>query len=50
MGVLGGLLIFLSLPLLIGYGISEKKNKMWLRLGGILLGVGVVIIILGNFF
>ena len=47
MSVLGILLIILCAPLLIGYAISEKKNQMWLRLGLIMGGVGIVIIILG---
>lgn len=48
MSVLGILLIILALPLLIGYGISEKKNQMWLRLGIIMGVIGVIIIILGS--
>lgn len=46
MGVCGGLLIILALPLLIGYGIGEKKNQMWLRLGLIMAGVGIVIVVI----
>lgn len=47
MGVLGWLLIILGIPLLLGYAISDKKPKMWLRLGAILGVVGVLIVILG---
>lgn len=46
MGILGGLLIILALPFLIGYLISEKRNQMWLRLGLIMAGVGIVIIVI----
>jgi hypothetical protein len=48
MGILGGLLIFLALPLLIGYSISEKKNHTWLRLGLIMGAVGLLIVLLGS--
>jgi len=47
MGILGGLLIFLSLPLFIGYAISEPRKQAWLRLGFLLGGVGIVIVALG---
>lgn len=46
MFALGLLLIILALPLLIGYAISEKKNKMWLRLGIIMGAVGLVIMLI----
>jgi len=47
MSFLGIICIIIGLPLLIGYAISEKKNKMWLRLGLITLGLGVLLILIG---
>ena len=47
MGVLGWILIILGVPLLLGYVISDKKPKMWLRLGAILGVVGALIVVLG---
>jgi hypothetical protein len=47
MGILGWLLIILAAPLLIGYAIQEKKNSMWIRLGLIMGGIGIVVILLG---
>jgi len=46
MGILGGFLIVLALPLFIGYAISDKKSKNWLNLGLIMGGVGLVIVLL----
>jgi hypothetical protein len=46
MGICGGVLIFLSLPLLIGYFVGEKKNNSWRNLGVIMLGVGVLIVLI----
>lgn len=48
MGLLGGLLIFLSLPLFIGHFLSDKKNPMRLRLGILLFVVGVLVVLSGN--
>jgi len=48
MGILGGLLVFLALPLLIVYVISENKNKTWLRLGLIMGGTGFLIVLVGS--
>ncbi len=46
MAVLGGILIFLSLPLLIGYFVGEKKNRSWRNLGAIMLVIGLLIMII----
>ena len=43
MTLLGSILIVLSLPLLIGYQASDQDHRMWLRLGGVLLGTGMFI-------
>ena len=40
-------LVLLAAPLLLGYFIGEKKNRMWLNLGVIMGLVGIVIAILG---
>lgn len=48
MGILGGLLIILALPLLIGYVIGSRKNQMWLRLGLIMGAVGIVIVVISR--
>ncbi len=48
MGVLGALLIVLATPLLIGYWLSNRKNPMWKRLGLLLVGAGVIIIVAGK--
>jgi hypothetical protein len=47
MGILGGLLILLAVPLLLGYYIGEKKNQMWRNLGAIMGGLGLLIVIIG---
>jgi len=44
--VLGGLLIFLGVPLLIGYFVGEKKNKSWRNLGVIMAGLGLLIAVI----
>jgi hypothetical protein len=44
----GGILIVLALPLLIGFALSNKKNPMWLRLGILMIVVGVLIIVAGR--
>ena len=48
MWVFGAILIFLSLPLFIGHFLSDKKNPMRIRLGGLLLIIGVLIILAGS--
>jgi hypothetical protein len=40
---MGWILIILAVPLLIGYGLSDKKNPMWLRLGVAMAGIGFLI-------
>jgi Na+/melibiose symporter-like transporter len=46
MKIFGGILIFLALPLIIGYFVGEKKNKSWRNLGLIMLVVGFVIFLI----
>ncbi len=49
MGLLGGLLIFLAIPLFIGYAIGgEPKKIMWRNLGILLGVVGLVIVLLSS--
>jgi hypothetical protein len=48
MAILGGLLIILAIPLLIGYAMGEKKNKMWRNLGAIMGVVGLLVILAGG--
>lgn len=48
MGLLGGILIFLALPLFIGYAISDPKKNTWRNLAIVLLVVGLLIIIAGS--
>lgn len=43
MAILGWGLIILASPLLSGYAIGEKKNQMWLRLGLLMGGAGLLI-------
>ena len=43
----GWILVILALPLFIGYGLSDRKNRMWLRLGLLMAGVSLVIVLLG---
>jgi hypothetical protein len=45
MDFLSVLIIILALPLFIVYGISDKKNKTWLRLGGLLVVTGILMLI-----
>jgi len=40
-------LMILAAPLLIGYFIGEKKNRMWLNLGVIMALAGIAITVLG---
>ena len=47
MAGLGWVLIVLAAPLLLGYLIGEKKNAMWLRLGLVMAGVGLLIVVIG---
>jgi hypothetical protein len=47
MEILGGLIVFSSLPLLIGYFVGEKKNNSWRNLGVIMLAVGLLLILAG---
>jgi hypothetical protein len=44
----GVILIILAAPLLIGYGIGEKKNPMWKNLGALMGVVGLAILLLGS--
>lgn len=46
MDIFGYVAILIGLPLLIGYAISDKKNKMWLRLGILTLIIGLLLIFL----
>ena len=46
MAILGGVIVFLSLPLLIGYFVGEKKNLSWRNLGVIMLVIGLVIMVI----
>lgn len=46
--ILGVLLIALATPLLIGAFLSDRKNKMWLRLGILMAGSGVMIMLCGG--
>lgn len=48
MGLLGGVLMFLAMPLLIGHALSNKQNPMRLRLGLLLMGVGLLIVVAGK--
>lgn len=47
MSILGIVAILIGLPLLIGYAISDKKNKMWLRLGILTVIIGALLIYFG---
>lgn len=46
MAILGGALILLSLPLIIGYFVGEKKNRSWRNLGFIMLVIGILIMLI----
>lgn len=48
MWLFGAILIILALPLFIGHFLSDKKNPMRIRLGTLLLIVGILIIIAGS--
>ncbi len=47
MGVLGGVLIFLALPLLIGAVLRGKGNPMWRNLGLLMVVVGIILVVIG---
>jgi drug/metabolite transporter superfamily protein YnfA len=46
MVIFGGILVFLSLPLIIGYFVGEKKNNSWRNLGAIMLVIGILIMLI----
>jgi hypothetical protein len=46
MGILGGLLIFLSLPLLIGYFLGAKKNISFRNLGVLMFVIGLIVAVI----
>lgn len=46
--ILGGFLIFLSVPLFIGSLLTDGKNKMWMRLGILMAGAGALVVICGG--
>jgi len=46
MGLLGGLLVFLAIPLVIAYFISGSKKGSWLKLALLPTVIGVLIILL----
>lgn len=50
MSIFGIILILLAAPLLIVYAIQEKekKNKTWLRLGLIMGGIGLILLLFGR--
>ena len=47
---ISGFIFILGLPLLIIYAIqpTEKKNKLWLTLGLIFMGVAIILYIFGR--
>lgn len=48
MTILGGILIVLAIPLLLGYFLGEKKNHSWRNLGVVMGAVGLLIVVLGS--
>jgi drug/metabolite transporter superfamily protein YnfA len=48
MVVLGGLLIILAIPLLVGYFVGEKRNKSWRNLGAIMGIAGLLVMLAGG--
>ena len=47
MACLGGILVLLAAPLLIGYFVGGRKSAMWGNLGALMFLVGMVIVVVG---
>jgi hypothetical protein len=48
--LLSALLVILALPLLLTPLITGRKNPAWLRLGGVLIAAGILLLVAERFF